>query len=324
MSRVKDPELMRALKPLWREHGCGVCGRTVTDEVPAGMDIELAHFERRSKLGPDEAANIIGLCGELTECKAHARFDRYTLTIKRNESGGFVWMDTSPGGHVWQPISMPPEVQAMIDEAEPGGWNVSHETVVDEPVAAVVSDEPPPVGDPALTSTAPSDKHTGDLVPAAALSPADSVAGQRYAQIGLLLRRSRQDSLVAALNLHQAYQNQEWEQLGISWSDYYGGLSLEKSTVSKMLRVGQVFNGAWLTLPEADQAELSVERLYLAARLADRDQLTPSAALAEAVANPTHQLVSQLKGDEPTDRCQHHVCPDCGGSVWHNRKGAAA
>jgi hypothetical protein len=319
MSRVKDPGLLRELHAIWDEWGCACCGLNPGPSAPPGIALELAHVVRRSQGGPDTADNILGLCPD-----HHHAYDLYRLAIKRNDRGVLVWLDSSPGGLVYQPCRIPPEVVEMIaaTNGDAGGWNVSHETV--EPEAEVVSDEPPPVLDQEITGAALSVSHTGDPVPAAA--PVDlyepSGPEERYARLTFLLKRSRHDRLLATLHLHEAWKRQEWEQLGTTWPDYYDGLGLEKSTVSKMLRVGQVFSDLWRGLPEADQALLSVERLYLAARLADRDQLTPSAALAEAVANPTSQLVAQLKGDEPADRCEHHECPNCGGSIWHNRKGS--
>ena len=71
-----------------------------------------------------------------------------------------------------------------------------------------------------------------------------------------------------------------------------------------------------MQLPAQDQRALTLERLYQAARLTERDDLTIEDGLALAVSTPSGALVAMLKGEtfDPV-RC---VCPECGHQ--HNRK----
>jgi len=145
---------------------------------------------------------------------------------------------------------------------------------------------------------------------------------QRYTALRGLVRRSERDRLAAAMLLWEAREQRDHEHLDQTWPEYVSGAGLSKSAASKMLKAADVFRGQWLQLAQVDQADLNLERVYLASRLVTEQGLATMAALHEAVANPSHQLVAQLRGDEPADRCEC-TCPECGRKVNHIREVAS-
>jgi hypothetical protein len=152
------------------------------------------------------------------------------------------------------------------------------------------------------------DPETGELEP---------VAGpqERFTHLRTLIRESERRRLAAAIGLLVVFENREYERLEMTWQDYYTGLGLAKATASKMLTVARTFRGAWQQLPEADQAELSVGRLYVAAQLV-AEGLDADEALHKAVQTPTHHLIAERKGEEPVER-RPMTCPECGEVTWH-------
>jgi hypothetical protein len=153
----------------------------------------------------------------------------------------------------------------------------------------------------------------GELAPTANPS-------ERFDQIRALLRRAEGCLLDASVLLAGVHASGEWRELGFgSFTAYAGALEIRQDVASKMLRIGQTFSEhgrpMWKTLPARDQAELSIERVYTAARRVDAGQVDRMTALHDAVAHPPAWQRAMLKGTEPLD---HHpcVCPTCGTRHW--------
>lgn len=141
--------------------------------------------------------------------------------------------------------------------------------------------------------------------------PPEQGPGERFQLITQLMSGAEKDMLDACVLLTYAKAMEEWRFLEMDgWTAYCRDAGLTRGKVSKMLRVGVFYAGAWKQLPRADQANLSVERLYLCARLAEREGWSTETALSEAVAHPPSELQAMLTGREPDHL--FHRCPDCG------------
>jgi hypothetical protein len=146
----------------------------------------------------------------------------------------------------------------------------------------------------------------------------------RFAAIRQCIRTAQNSLLNASVLLAHAFEAEEWRTLGFaSFTAYTGELEIRQSAASKMVRVGRRFaeNGRplWWSLPAHDQAELSIERLYLAARRVEAGQCSVGEAIHDAVAHPPRWHRALLRGDEPLDE-RPCVCPECGTQHWRRPK----
>jgi hypothetical protein len=146
----------------------------------------------------------------------------------------------------------------------------------------------------------------------------------RFAAIRAFIRAAQHAMLNASVLLARAHDTEEWRDLGFpSFTAYAAELEIPQSAASKMVRVGRTFseNGepAWSTLPTHDQAELSIERLYLAARRVELGQCTVAEAVHDAVAHPPRWHRALLRGDEPLDE-RPCTCPVCGTPHWATQR----
>lgn len=369
MTVVKDPELLRELKPLWRRHGCAFCGRTVPDTVESGFDVELAHIQGRGMGGGsrlDTVENIVGACGDLSENRCHRRLDAHEIVLFVNSVGDQAWSiddeldplyvrgrpswyglvrrlrgsqaervngganaassPTRSAGALLQGAfqhSTRPGVDDLVvtgSALSPDGGDDGTSADFSAATEAERVDEPEAVRERQDLAGTPAAGTIGsDLVPVRAgrveiVDENDTPEG-RHVLIRELIRQAEKNRLAAALLLMKAWEDAEYEKLDMTWPEYYGDVGLVKSEVSKMLRVAQTFRGQLLTLPRADQAEMSLERAYYAARIVRAELMSHSEALSTAASTPTSGLVAILKGDEPADRC---VCPTCGSNHVKN------
>jgi hypothetical protein len=140
-------------------------------------------------------------------------------------------------------------------------------------------------------------------------------AAERIKLIRDCLRAAERIHLIVCDLLADAYLHADWIDLGLaSFSDYTMGLGLSQSQASKMLKIGRCFPAEMReTLPEVDADELSVERLYAAARLVEQGRFSAEDALQEAKVHPAEHLVAMLNGSEPSD-ARPVECPYCGSS----------
>jgi len=140
---------------------------------------------------------------------------------------------------------------------------------------------------------------------------------ERHEAVAMLAGHATAETLSAAVLLYKAHQEKDWDDLGMeSWPAYLESIGVSPSQDSKGRRAVHVFGGAWMQLPVQDQRALTLERLYQAARLTERDDLSIEDGLALAVSMPSGALVAMLKGEtfDPV-KC---ACPECGHQ--HNRK----
>jgi len=331
---VKDPELLRALKPIWRTHGCAFCGRTVPEEgTDAGFDIELAHVMGRGMGGGrrrDVADNILGLCGGLAPNQCHPRFDRHDIGIFTNTAHDECW-EVKHGDplligdrHLRNgPVRRlrPGALEERVDSRQAAPRSPG--ALLHGALAAQRGEASGalPFGEKRLE---PGPTPFRDVLAAqngvpAVVEHADTPEG-RHILIRRLVVEAERNRIAAALLLLKAWEDREYEALNRSWPEYYQEVGLGKSEVSKMLRVAATFRGMLNELPAADAGELSLERAYYAARLVREEVMSHTDALAAAVSTPSSGLVALLKGDEPADRC---VCSNCGNNHVRRAQEAA-
>jgi hypothetical protein len=142
----------------------------------------------------------------------------------------------------------------------------------------------------------------------------------RFEAIRSRVRTAQKALIEASVLLAQAYDLEEWRALGFSsFTAYAAELEIQQSVASKMVRIGRTFSEhgrpLWHALSARDQAELSIERLYLAARRAEAGDCTANEALHDAVAHPPAWHRAMLDGREPLD-ARPCVCPKCGTRHW--------
>lgn len=312
--RHHDPELLGELKDAWREFGCAICGSSVGEAPPGGYDVELHHLTKQRH---DYAWAIVGLCGGLTENRCHQKVTENVYEIRRNDQGILVWRDRRAGGQLWKSLRF----ITKYSQIPPAGG--SDGSAVDDTPPGVDVAEPEPYSDAPGVSEDPSrvERSAVVTVPAAAAerqpSPDDSPE-LRAAQIRDRVTRSTRLLMEAAILLRHAYERQDFQALGVSWTDYYTSIGLERSNVSKMLQAARVLGGHWQELTPAAREHVSIEQLYQASRLVTETGWTPEAAIDAAASNPTSRLIALRTGDEPAAKCRC-VCGTCGREIWHER-----
>lgn len=277
-----------AISQAWQEWGCACCGVTAEPGAELGYRIEVHHTSHHASQGGkrDTVADTLGLCGAFqNDC--HGKYHRGLIMFTTNDDGTREWRERN--GDVlaeWRAV-----------RELPADWI---------PQPGPPWEEPDPEDSTEVSLAKP--RLTSEQKPA-----------ERHASITALLRQSETTRLAATALLLYAYENRDYEALGLSWPDYYMGCGLQKTTVSKMLSVGRTYRAAWMNLPADQLNELTLERLYEASHFVASGQMTVEEALDEAVANPAYQLRAKRNGSEPSEQCSCR-CPKCGREpVWHAR-----
>jgi hypothetical protein len=282
MPRHTDPRLLHELKAVWAEYGCALCGQ-------AGPMVELHHVWKRSQGGPDYRHNIIGLCGELSECKAH-----WLVTVNRarivcvgrelvqhpgtSRDWGLLW-DGKTSGRV--PLRIEPSYE------------------VDQPSAELVA------SGESWVEVKPSAYGGEDLATATPTRTPE----ERFAFLGGLYRDAENRRVACAVMLAWVEDHGEHLELGYSTIlEYAVECGISKADAVKMVLAGQTFGSRWAELTPADRQSLSLERLYYGGRLVRDHGYDVDDALHATIGNTTAGLVALVNGDEPAQLC---VCPVC-------------
>ena len=138
---------------------------------------------------------------------------------------------------------------------------------------------------------------------------------ERNDAIQTLAGRATHDSLAAAPLLWAAHDEKDWARLGLeSWRAYLDSVGVSPSQDSKMRKAYSVFGSSWGGVLRS--REVTLERLYAAARVTLKEGLTVYDGFSLAEALPASEIIARLRGEqlEPT-LCS---CPECGAS--HKRK----
>lgn len=309
-------KLMGAISYAWNRFGCAICGHIPGESAPSGFRIELHHIVPRApgasveRYGRDDSfENLMGLCGELTPNRCHWRVTNNKIKIAYEDAvRGYTWTDTATGesdicrfvdGELLRESGLVDGIMEIVEAQEPamdvGGL---------ETWAAAVERIPAP-----------------HELPEEAQVMARGLEGakERFVIAQGLWQRAQKDLLTICLIIQQAIANRDWWQLEFDtmeqWADAIG---ISAPMISKMRSVSRVFGTSWMQLPDVDRAELTVDRLYYAARLVETGYYPePKEALHEAVAQPQRyiyaewhhrrkELVKTHQG-QPT-----HECPVCG------------
>ena len=138
---------------------------------------------------------------------------------------------------------------------------------------------------------------------------------ERNDAIQTLAGRATHDSLAAAPLLWAAHDEKDWARLGLeSWRAYLDSVGVSPSQDSKMRKAYGVLGEWW---PDAlNSREVTLERLYAAARVVEKEGLSTMSGYSLAESMPASEIIARLKGEElePT-MC---ACPECGHS--HRRR----
>jgi hypothetical protein len=290
MATTTQPDtFLKEMSAAWCEYGCTICGRSAMPDAEQGYRVEVHSLNRGH--GRHESRNprdYLGLGGAFV-CGHHADVTEHRIDIYENQYGELVWVNRKTG--------------------ERGTCRLLPEGLHPAFRQETLSRVPTPSLPAAVVVNTPASAQAGN-------GEVDE-AQQRLSAIRSLCREAARSHLAASLLLAQAYDRGDHSRFGLSWSAYVADhVGLTKGTASKMLTVARTFKGAWMSLPEDQQAELSLERTYLAAKLVEVNGLAVEEALSKAVSQPAHHLVAERLGEEPVDQ-RPVTCPDCGEVVWH-------
>ena len=294
---------LEELSLAWQTFGCAVCGQVARVNADSGWRIELHHTKNRSQGGHDSP--LLGLCGEMLPNKCHWRVTTNRLRLDDHPSVGWLWTDTRSG--------------------ETGlcrvlNLSLAAETGLDRVLTAPVEmrkDRP-------FTRRAVSDDRAAKIALDHGFDPGDLTApGLKGAESRFRMARELNNTaerawMAMAVVIQKGMQMGDAKTLGFEdyqqWGDAIG---VSTTVMSKLRTIGRHFAGKWELLPDADKAELSMEGLYIAARMVKLGRWTEEQALNEAVAQPVHRLWHEYKLGEEEARGErdHHACPLCG--QWH-------
>lgn len=300
MTRHKEPELLRELSVEWCRFGCAICSQTAPEWADEGYRVELHHLQSRAQLGPDSSENIVGLCGDFCgENQCHRKVTEHKIDLTQQE-WGWSWEDRDSGE-----VGVLRRIDATMQAEVP----VSTASAVAEKgtlALPVRGDAWRPKHRPIPAEWLPEDL----MIDGEGEEPAKA----RFLLASELRDRAEQAWLACALVVHVAAEKQDWNHLGFdSQQEWAHAIGIPASTLSKLKLIASAFQGAWVKLNPADRGMLTLEGLYLAARLVKLGQWSPDHALHEAVSQPTNYLWTQYKElIESEDPRIMHNCPDCG------------
>ena len=283
MSRHVDSKLLAELRPVWRAHGCAVCGET--------GPLELHHLTKRSHGGPDSPGNIVGLCGAFSKHRCHARVEDGSLRLQTDVHGALMWVDTRSGET--GPVSRP--------------WGALERGLADDAAGRVdtfMSDSSylSSLSAPAIPET-----------PEARYAYLQSLSKHSVVtalHMGATLLKVKESGEWSALGFD-------------SFRDYYGetGLGLPQGSVSKMLIVAEVYRDVWARAVEsgASVEKLYHAQRLIGSGLADEPVEDAEAAVCVAEAYPAHELVKAARGvEESRGDSEATLCPTCGQKMKPN------
>lgn len=287
----REPSLLREIHEAWQPFGCSICGHRPAPGAPSGAQIEVHHLLSRAQGGDDSWENTLGLCGELCPQKCHWRVTTNRLSIDFVVDVGWCWTDRETGeegvcrniGREVRGEVIGPDTQAALDKL-----TMEHQR---GPAIAV------------------------DRLPDIAKLPGRAGCEERFLIMQTLWRRLQADFLVVTLLVHKARVDKEWAVLGFeTWKEYGEAIGIASPTLSKMLYVAKRFRGNWVTLSEADRADLTMDRLYYAGKLLDLGEYDDEEdALHSAVATPQRYIwEAYLAANAAKYGDTQHRCPDCG------------
>jgi len=291
MSAQPESYTLTQLSDAWQRFGCAICSHVPSRFALEGSRIELHHILSRAQGGTDDAENLMGLCGELTDERCHWKVTTNRLHISWSENAKS-W--------IWQ----------TADESTLGFCRPLDVTLIDEvgmSDALVLSRQPLGAAH-GITAEVPEQW----MPEGTALGTGPQAAQSRFLTARELHTTVERGWLQLSLVLQYGMAHRDHLTLGFrtigEWADAIG---ISKPAMSKLRMVSRTFQGSWLALPKQDQEALSMEGLYLAARMVKLGRWTPEQALSEAVAHPVGYLW-RVHEDQRDDRDEFCTCPTCG------------
>lgn len=318
------------LHDVWGEHGCAICGYTPGPDAPDGFRLEMHSLNRgHGRHDSRDPADYLGLCGELAPEKCHWRVTTHRVELYLNDRGEIVWTDKQGGRDICRiPSEFRDETPLTDAQADAVRGRASAVTTAGGTASGDLEDAPaaPQSSGLEVLEGTVEPATTLSVVPAALTAPAAGNSGgvvqprtptSRLAAIRALMGAATRSHLAASLLLLEAFERSDHEEAGCTWSAYcVEHLGIVKGTASKMLLVARTFQGSWEALPDDQQADLSLERLYYAGLLVGSGA-DPDEALSKAVTQPVAHLIAERKGEEITER-RKMVCSECGEATWHS------
>jgi HNH endonuclease len=292
------------LSHAWQQFGCAVCGQITRPTADPGFRIELHHLVPRARGGTDDPANLMGLCGELLPNKCHWRVTTNRMVIEQM-AVGWVWRDVGSGDTgLCRPLVLSLAAETGLDRVLTApiemrkDRSVSKRPVPQERAEAVAKAE--------------------GFDPTDISMPGVEGAERRFAMARELNHRAERAWMVMAVVIQKGMMMGDPKTLGFEdYQEWGDAIGVSTTLMSKLRMIGKQFAGSWEMLPEADKAMLSMEGLYIAARMVKLGRWTEEEALHEAVAQPVHRLWHAYKIEEEVFKGEreHHACPICG--FWH-------
>jgi len=300
------------LSHAWQAFGCGVCGQVARVGADPGWTIELHHLKPRSQGGGDEPENLMGLCGELLANKCHWRVTTNRLKLERDEKHGWLWVDTRSGETgLCRPLILEIAAETGLDR---------HLTASVE-TRKVRSLERRPIPPERVEAFAAGE---GFNLTGVGMKGAED----RFLAGRTLIARAERAWMALAVVLQKGAEMGDFRLLGFGDPFEWGeAMGVNKATMSKLRTIGQQFAGRWELLPDTDKQALSMEGLYIAARMVKIGAWDEKTALSEAVAQPAHKLFrtyqeTKMTGTVPNTASTER-CPTCHGVGWVVQPGEA-
>jgi hypothetical protein len=283
----------------WQSFGCAICGQVARPNADSGWRIELHHTTNRSQGGHDSP--LLGLCGELLPNKCHWRVTTNRLRIEWRDPVGWCWLGEGGETGLIRPMNI----------------SLAAETGLDRVLTAPIELRK---DRPFTKRKVPDDRAEAiarDLgyEPEDLLSAGVEGAERRFNMARELNHTAERAWMEMAVVIQKGMQKGDAHTLGFEdykqWGDAIG---ISATLMSKLRTIGRHFAGTWELLPDAQKAELSMEGLYIAARMVKLGRWTEEEALNEAVAQPVHRLWHEYKlgEEEARGKRDHHACPLCG------------
>lgn len=303
--RLDGGDRLAELSRAWQSFGCAVCGQVARPGADSGWSIELHHTTNRSQGGHDSP--LLGLCGELLPNKCHWRVTVNRLRLEES-AAGWVWIDQQSGETgLCRVLDLELAAETGLERAL---------TRPDSEVKDRVWKRRPVPLERAENIAREEGIDVSEIV-------SGGVAGAeaRFNVARELNHRAQRAWMSLAIVIQKAMQMNDPSLLGFGtqeeWADAIG---IDTATFSKLKLIGMQFAGAWEPLSEADKRNLSLEGLYIAARMMKLGHWSESQALSEAVAQPVHKLYRSyretLETGEKPHTVESHACPECG--RWHS------
>lgn len=247
----------------------------------------------------------MGLCGELLPNKCHWRVTTNRMKVEWHDGAkGHVWTDTRTGETgLCRPLIMEMAGEAGLSRALTAPVGLAHDRALRRR----------PVPAERAGAIAEQEGFVAEDLTGGGLKGAE----RRFGMGRDLNHRAERAWMALAVVIQKAQEMGDPGMLGFTdvyeWGEAMG---VNKTTMAKLRTIGMQFAGAWELLPEADKKQLSMEGLYVAARMVKTGHWDEATALTEAVAHPVHKLWRTYRetvetGAEP-HTAETHACPSCG------------